>query len=150
MKSEAEGLTFIKKYCSAKKLPKPQWLKDNQPQYPHLRTICKHLGMASTSSSDDDSKSTWDRDGSSLDESSPPQRHVKSTNATKVGVDESLGKDNELFGVDIKSVNVLERGLAPTGLDKNSTLLFLENIGDMTAYPRHNHHKTSESLGNFV
>ena len=45
---------------------------------------------------------------------------------------------------------MLERGLAPTGLGKNTTSLFLEHIVDMTAYPRHNHHKTSESLGDFV
>ena len=65
-------------------------------------------------------------------------------------MDVSLGKETDIFGVDIKSVNVLERGLAPTGLGKNTTSVFLEQIGDMTAYLRHNHHKTSESLGDFV
>ena len=45
---------------------------------------------------------------------------------------------------------MLERGLSPTGLGKNTVSLFLEQIDDMTAYPRHNHHKTSESLGDFV
>jgi len=55
-----------------------------------------------------------------------------------------------LFGVIIKNVNVLEMGLAPYGLGKNSTSLFLNQIGDRTAYPRNNHHKTSESLNDFV
>ena len=64
--------------------------------------------------------------GYSSDESSPPPRGVKNLKNAKVG---------------------LERGLTPTGLGKNTTSLFLEQIGDMTAYPRHNHHKTSESLG---
>jgi len=65
-------------------------------------------------------------------------------------MDSSIGKDMELFGVDIKRVNVLERGLARTGLGNNSTSFFLEQIDDKTSYPRHSHHKTSESLGEFM
>ena len=65
-------------------------------------------------------------------------------------MDVSLGKATGLFGVDIKKFNALERGRAPTGLGKTTTFLFLEQIDDITAYPRHNRHKTSESLGDFV
>ena len=149
MRSEAEGLSFIRKYCNAKKLPKPKWLRDSQLHYPHLPSICKHLGMASTTSNED-SGPTWEDEEESSDEfTSPPQR-TTNTNAAVMGVDSSLGKDMELFGVNIKSVNVLERGLAPTGIGKLSTPLFPEQIGDTTAYPRHSHHKTSESLGEFV
>ena len=149
VRSEAEGLSFIRKYCNAKKLPKPKWLRDSQLHYPHLPSICKHLGMASTTSNED-SGPTWEDEEESSDEfTSPPQR-TTNTNAAVMGVDSSLGKDMELFGVNIKSVNVLERGLAPTGIGKLSTPLFPEQIGDTTAYPRHSHHKTSESLGEFV
>ena len=47
-------------------------------------------------------------------------------------------------------MTVLERGVAPKNLGKQTISLFLEQIDDMTAYPRHTHHKTSESLGDFV
>ena len=88
--------------------------------------------------------------GYSSDESIPKRSKRSTTSKTKTGVDESLGKDNELFGVDVKSVTALEKGLGPHKLGKQSTSLFLEQIDDMTAYPRHTHHKTSESLGEFV
>ena len=81
--------------------------------------------MALTTS-DKDSGSAWEDRGESSDEFTPPLRRATKTNTAKVGVDESLGKDSDLFGVDIKSVNVLEKGLAPTGLGKSSTSLFLE------------------------
>ena len=65
-------------------------------------------------------------------------------------MDGSLGKYSELFGIDVKSVNVLERDLTPSQLGKKTASLFLEQIDDMTAYLRHTHTKTSESLGDFV
>ena len=49
-----------------------------------------------------------------------------------MGVDPSLGKDNELFGMGIKNVNALEKGLSPPDLGKNTITLFLEQIDDMT------------------
>ena len=149
MRSEAEGVVFIKKYFNTKKIPKPQWLRDNRDHYPCLTTICKHLGLKVVSSSEEEGKDPSDF-GFSFDDPPPPPHHIKKSKNTKVGVGASLGKETELFGLDIKSVNVLERGLAPTGLGKNATSLFLEQIDDMTAYPRHTHHKTSESLGDFV
>ena len=68
----------------------------------------------------------------------------------KVGVDPSLGKENELFGIGIKNVNVLEAGLAPTNAGKKTICIFVEQIDDVTAYPRHINHKNSEGLGEFV
>ena len=67
-----------------------------------------------------------------------------------MGVDLSLGKDNELFGVGINNVNALENGLAPPGSGKKTVSIFLEQIDDMTVYPRHISHKNSEALGEFV
>ena len=52
--------------------------------------------------------------------------------------------------MDLKNVNNLEKGLAPTNLGKKTSSLFLEQIDDMVAYPRHSSHKTQESLGDFV
>ena len=68
----------------------------------------------------------------------------------RMGVDPSLGKDNELFGVGIKNAVTLEKGLSPAKLGKTTLTLFLEQIDDVTAYPRHSSDKTSESLGDFV
>jgi len=70
------ALSFIKKYCSAMKLPKPQWLNENKPHYPNLSNIRKHVGMAAVSDSDDGNKSVTDKYESTSDNSSPPQRHV--------------------------------------------------------------------------
>ena len=144
-----EGVAFIKKYFNTKKIPKPQWLRDNRAHYPCLTTIRKHLDMEALSSSEKEGKDPSEF-GYSSDESSPPPHRVKNLKNAKVGVDASHRKDTELFGLDIKSVNVLERGIAPTDLGKNTTSFFLDQIGDMIAYPRHNHHKTFESLGDFI
>ena len=67
-----------------------------------------------------------------------------------LGLDSSMGKESELFGVDLKNVNNLEKGLAPPNLGKRTITMFLEQIDDVTAYPRHANHKTNESLGDFV
>ena len=47
-----------------------------------------------------------------------------------------MGKDHKLFGVDVKSVTVLEKGIGPLNLGKQTISLFLEKIDNMTAYPR--------------
>ena len=54
-----------------------------------------------------------------------------------VGPDPSIGKESELFGIDLKNVNNLEKGLAPPNLGKQTTTIFLEQIDDVTAYPCH-------------
>ena len=55
-----------------------------------------------------------------------------------------------MFGTATKNVTVLEKGISPPNLGKKTVSLFLEQIDDMTAYPRHSSHKNSESLGAFV
>lgn len=69
---------------------------------------------------------------------------------TKVGVDPSLRKENELFRGNLKGVNNLERGLAPSNLGKLTITIFLQQIDNMILYFRYNHNKTSESFGEFV
>ena len=68
----------------------------------------------------------------------------------KVGVDPSLGKDTELFGIDIKSVSNLEAGLTPVNTSKKTSSLFLDQIDDMTSYPRHSNQKSANGLEDFV
>jgi len=67
-----------------------------------------------------------------------------------MGVDLSMGKEGELFRVGLKNVMTLEKRLAPASLGKKTGSLFLEQIDDMTAYPRHTNHKNSEGLRDFV
>ena len=61
-----------------------------------------------------------------------------------------MGKDNELFNVNLKNVDALEDGLGISGLGKTTLRLLLEQIDDMTAYPRHSSTKTTEGLGELV
>ena len=67
-----------------------------------------------------------------------------------IGANASLGKETELFGISIKNVNRLEKGLGPKSLGKTTVSLLLKNINDMSAYPRHSSNKNSEALGEFV
>ena len=88
---------------------------------------------------------------SSSDASLPRKLKTKPpTSKVKSGVDESIGKEHDIFGVDVKSVTVLERGIYPSNLGKQTISLFLEQIDNMTTYLCHTQHRTSESLGNFV
>jgi len=61
-----------------------------------------------------------------------------------------MGKEPELFGVSLKHVDKLEQRLAPSGLGKCTVHLFLEQIEDMLAYPRHQNAKSSEGVGQLV
>ena len=61
-----------------------------------------------------------------------------------------MGKDNELFGVQLKNVNALEEGLGISGIGKITLRLFLEQMEDMTAYPRHSSTNTTEGIGELV
>ena len=61
-----------------------------------------------------------------------------------------MGKDNELFGVNLKNVNALEEGLGIPGIGKTTRRLFLEQMEDMTAYPRHSNTNTTEGIGELV
>ena len=68
----------------------------------------------------------------------------------ETGVYSSMGKEGELFGVNLKNLTDLEKGLALKGLGKQSAHLFLEQIRYMTVYPRHAEPKSSEGLGEIV
>ena len=69
---------------------------------------------------------------------------------SKVGVNPSLGKESELFGVDLNTVNNLKAGLIPPALGKKTTSLLLDQIDYMTSYPCHSNHKTTDNLADFV
>jgi len=64
--------------------------------------------------------------------------------------DPLMGKESELFRVGLKNSNNLEKGLVHPNLGKRTITVFLEQIDDVTAYPRHNNHKTNENLGDFL
>ena len=55
-----------------------------------------------------------------------PKGKKKVKDMAKAGVDPSLGKDTELFGIDIKSVSNLEAGLTPAKIGKKTASLFLD------------------------
>ena len=67
-----------------------------------------------------------------------------------IGIDPSLGNENELFNVNIKNVNGLEDGLGPSGIGKTTRHLLLEQMEDMTAYPRHSSTVATEGIGELV
>jgi len=67
-----------------------------------------------------------------------------------IGVDPSMGIDHEIFRNTTKNMSVREKGISPPNLGKKIVSLILEQIDDMTAYPRHSSHKNSKSLGAFV
>lgn len=67
-----------------------------------------------------------------------------------IGVDPSMGIDHEIFRNATKNMSVREKGISPPNLGKKIASLILEQIDDMTAYPRHSSHKNSKSLGAFV
>ena len=55
-------------------------------------------------------------ESSESDEEVPSKFQGKSKGSLVIWLDPSVGKDSELFGVDLKNVNNLERGLAPEKL----------------------------------
>ena len=69
---------------------------------------------------------------------------------SKVGVNPSLRKESELFGVDLNTVNNLKESLIPPALGEKTPSLLSDQIDDMTSYPCHSNHKTTENLADFV
>ena len=145
VKSVKEGMLFIRDYFRSKGVSLPEWLR-GKGHYPDLLRIRRRLGLdvrgMEVFSSDDSEASEYETDQG--DEESEGEQ------VQRMGVDPSLGRDNELFGVNVKNVVTLEKGLSPPKLGKATMTLFLEQIDDVTAYPRHSSDKTSESLGDFV
>ena len=91
-----------------------------------------------------------DESGGLSSELDSDERSIEEIEAAAISVDPSRGKDHKLFGTVTKNVTVLGKGISPSKLGKKTVSLFLEQIDDMTAYPRHSSHKNLESLGAFV
>ena len=145
VKNESEGVHFIRRYFQSHRRKQPRWLEEGRSHFPGLSQIRNFLGLDSLS---DEGSEDYSSDSS--ESHSEPRRSVKGKGSAIVGLDPSMGKDSELFGVDLKNVNNLERGLAPAKLGKRTVTIFLEQIDDVTAYPRHANHRNSEGLGDFV
>ena len=166
--SVKEGLSFINTFYKDRGLTRPQWLVKRQAHYPSLNRVKRHIRGSYPSSSDSSSSSDSFSDSSSscnnthntvkrtkLRKKSGSSGGKKSKRPIKVnrehiGVDPSMGKDNELFNVNLKNVDALEDGLGISGLGKTTLRLLLEQIDDMTAYPRHSSTNTTEGLGELV
>ena len=166
--SAKEGVKYINSYFKDKGLTRPRWLEKRQEHYPSLKHVKRHLGETYLSSSDSSSASDSPSESSSFSDSSQDfastKRHHKKSTSSRVkqstiilqaqrehiGVDPSMGKDNELFGVELKNVHALEEGLGISGIGKTTLRLFLEQMEDMTAYPRHSSTNTTEGLGELV
>ena len=145
--TEKEGISFIRKYLRVKEIGRPKWMKEGKIHYPSISRIRAYLGVdESSDESSSQSASDYSTDASPM----PKKKRPSSSKHKKMGVDPSMGKDTELFGLDVKNVNTLEKGLSPHNLGKKTASLFLEQIDDMAAYPRHSSHKTQEALGDFV
>ena len=141
-------MDFINNFYRAKGVTHPRWIKERTPFYPRLSEIRRHLGLEPRS----DDESEYSISESDLNVDTNPRSHPTNPipEEKKIGVDSLMGKDNELFGVGINNVNVLEKGLAPPGSGKKTISLYLEQIDDTTVYPRHVNHKSSEAMGKFV
>ena len=127
---------FIKEYHRAKGLGRPLCFKEGRTLYPRIAKIRQLLGLGAQSS--DESQGYVSEHDNIVPE------------LKKIGADTSIGKETELFGISLKNVNGLEKGLGPKSLGKTTNSLLLENIDDMSAYPRHISRKNSEALGEFV
>ena len=166
--SAKEGVKYINSYFKCKGLNRPRWLEKRQEHYPSLKDVKRHLGGSYLSSSDSskvsDSSSESEYSSDSSQDFSKTNRHHKKSASSRtkqskttlhaqrehIGVDPSMGKDNELFGVQLKNVNALEEGLGISGIGKTTLRLFLEQMEDMTAYPRHSSTNTTEGIGELV
>ena len=132
VKSVKEGMLFIREYFRSKGVSLPEWLRGKE-HYTDLPRIQKRLGldvrMVEVFSSDKSEATQYGTDQS--------KEAAEEVQAARMGVDPSLGKDNELFGVSVKNMVTLEKGLLPPKLGKATMTLFLEQVDDVTAYPCH-------------
>ena len=121
VRDEKEGVDFIKRFYRAKGLGRPPCFKEGRFLYPRVSKIRRCLGLDMVSSDNN----SIDESGSDIDVTySPPSSKPSASKLRKVGVDPSLGKENKLFGIGVKSVNVLEAGLAPMNTGKKTTCIF--------------------------
>ena len=146
VKDEDEGLDFIRRSYQSRRIKMPRWAADNEVHYPRIRKLRHFLGEEDLESESDG----YVTPRSDSDVEPRPKAKTKVKASAVVGMDASIGKEGELFGVNLKNVINLERGLAPSNLGKHTISLLLEQIDDVTAYPRHANHRNSEGLGDFV
>ena len=147
VKNESEGMQFIRRHFKHRNKRQPRWLERGQCHYPSISQIRCFLGLENVS---EDESEGYNSETSDSDEGPRPKPKGKGRRSAVIGLDPSVGKDSELFGVDLKNVNTLEKGLAPAKLGKHTVTLFLEQIDDVTAYPRHANHRNNDGLGDFV
>ena len=163
VKTEEEGMEYINDFLKSKGMHRPKWIRDRSPHYPSLKKVQRHVGLSSDSSSDSlsdsdlsvdtvsthhKSRSSKKKKGYESDSTASGDKRLKHNE--HIGIDPSLGKDNELFNISIKNVNGLEEGLGPSGIGKTTRHLLLEQIEDMTAYPRHSSTSATEGIGELV
>jgi len=101
MKSEKEGMFSMREYFRAKGMSRPTWIWGT-PYYPRLDKIRKNSGMEPLLSDDSDEYLSDPERNSDSDAHSHLGKKSKGVEGKKLGVDPSLGKDNELFGVEKK------------------------------------------------
>ena len=131
-------MDYINDFYKSNGKHRPKWIKHLCPHYPSLRKVQRHMGIISSSSSESMSDSDLSVDSfSSQDRTRRSQKkkgyNLDSTSAGRmsnkyehIGVDPSLGKDNELFNVSIKNVNGLEDGLGPLGIGKTTIFCLIK------------------------
>ena len=65
VKTEREGMDFVNDFYKSKGLHRPKWMRSRHANYPSLRKLHRHIGTASTASSDDMSYSDVSIDSTS-------------------------------------------------------------------------------------
>ena len=130
-----------------------------EARYPSLTATSLHVGLSAYTSSDTASSKEYlakpaasdsHRDGykkSDYNSESSISAHGEVKSTTHIGVDQLLGKESKVFGVRLKKVNNIEKGISPPGLGKRTMYLFLEQIENMTAHPHHSNTTSNEGLG---
>lgn len=107
---------------------------------------------SSSSSSNDESSNNSDSDNSTVSEKKSSKKkssksrskkrsskkpHISSFDTTNVvRTDESLGKNDTLFGVCIDNHHELVKGLTPAGMGAETAETFFNQIDDFAAYPK--------------
>ena len=165
VQTEEEGMDYINEYYKSKGKHRPKWNKQLCPHYPSLNRVRRHMGLyiisssgsesmidsdlsVDTFSSQDRTRRSQKRGGYNTDSTASAGR--PSNTNDHVGSDPSLGRDNELFNVNIKNINGLEDGLRSSGIGKTTRCLLLGQMEDMTAYPHHSSTIAAEGIGELV
>ena len=90
----------------------PRWAAENRVHYPRISKLRHFLGEEELESESDGYVTPL-----SVSDVEPRMKaRTKVKASAVVGMDSSIGKEGELFGVNIKNVVNLEKGLAPSNL----------------------------------